>query len=411
MVFRYPPIPFETLRHYTYEELSTKIYYTRECNTRTVRSIFRAQLKQIDTIDKKKIDVITAKYPVPISLMDDYYNIMKNNNLEAASCLLMNIELQSSSSIRTLRIGPKSSREVAYMYTCKPGEYFMLPNQKLDKISKVKLSRSSSIDSADAFSEASLISCENMNEYFDEYDTMPTINEGEEEEEKMSILQSHTPNIEKEASSNTKRYNASSGSIFNMIENKAQPSISLSSCAYEMKTNDESDDPLDALQLGKTTLSPLIERSGHSVIRTINLGESGASSNDELLSIVDRSEKGKVFVQQSATLASKDTTNIKNGTIMDTLQNNRDKICQDNLNYLMKRTSRMNKSNYISKNCKSMEKQSKLITSVDSQIIDIGDSDNDESGRKALLDCKLMMNTTIDGANETILSDEVVEIL
>jgi len=122
MVFNSPPVPFETDRLHTYDELDTKIHYTREKNMKNVQSVFRAQLKQIDSLARSKIDAITSKYTVPIELMEAYRKIMKEEGPTSSAMLVRDIETNSTNSIRNIRVGPKSSKELHYMYTCKVGE-------------------------------------------------------------------------------------------------------------------------------------------------------------------------------------------------------------------------------------------------------------------------------------------------
>ena len=294
MVFNLPPIPFETVRHHTYEELHTKIHYTRECNIRTAQNLFRAQLKQIDTIDKKKIDVIISKYPVPSALMETYHAMIQTGDLEATSSLLVDLELKSSSSGRIVRVGPKSSKEIAYMYTCKIGKNFVLPDVKTKKASKRSLMRINSEDSINDFSQSSVFSNLDEKNGYAELNTPLSVVEEEDLFLKEEIVTGidhsalgnyqtcvfRTKEISNEGSRN-RRYRSSPESISNSAQRYLSFSQDACNAVDQLKGgNSTFHKAFNAVKSVKYSAFTLSEQIGNNADGNINLNEdeSGTSS-------------------------------------------------------------------------------------------------------------------------------------
>lgn len=108
-----PNIPFERTRHYLYEELKTKIELDRERGTRSIHAIFRAQLKQVESMSVKKVEGISRLYRTPRELMEGYEQLFTE---EECDKMVEDIPLGISIA-RASRVGPKSSMELSYVYT------------------------------------------------------------------------------------------------------------------------------------------------------------------------------------------------------------------------------------------------------------------------------------------------------
>ena len=108
-----PNIPFARTRHYLYNEMKSKVEFDRERGTKSIYAIFRAQLKQVDSMSNKKVEAISRFYKTPRALMIGYESCSTE---DACNKMVENIQLGNKIE-RASRVGPKSSNELSCVYT------------------------------------------------------------------------------------------------------------------------------------------------------------------------------------------------------------------------------------------------------------------------------------------------------
>ena len=112
LVFDTPPLPFDSERLRLYTEFKAKIELARESGTRSVRAIFRAMLKQVESYSVTKVHAITSKFETPSSLVNAYSDAMKRG--EELERVVEDVSIGSG--VRSRRVGPKSSAELGKIF-------------------------------------------------------------------------------------------------------------------------------------------------------------------------------------------------------------------------------------------------------------------------------------------------------
>lgn len=117
LLFQNPPVPpFEARRHTIYEEFKAKLELARESGTKSVKALHCAMLKQVDSLAIAKVHSLTSLYETPASLLTAYRDTLARGGLDEADSMVKDIAI-SNCTARARRIGPKSSTELAKVYT------------------------------------------------------------------------------------------------------------------------------------------------------------------------------------------------------------------------------------------------------------------------------------------------------
>ena len=130
LTFSHPPIlppqtnepGSERRRHSLYDELKAEIEYTRERGTRTIHALFRAQLKQVDSMSVGKVNGVTQVYRTPSALLSAYGDLEGIIGGETAAQEMVQDLALTVDGERSMRVGPKSSLELSRVYTAQMGD-------------------------------------------------------------------------------------------------------------------------------------------------------------------------------------------------------------------------------------------------------------------------------------------------
>ena len=117
LLFQNPPIPpFEARRHTIYEEFKAKLELARESGTRSIKALHCAMLKQIDSLAVAKVHGLAAFYDTPASLVRAYRHTLVRGGLDETDTMVKDVAVGKSQA-RAKRLGPKSSTELAKVFT------------------------------------------------------------------------------------------------------------------------------------------------------------------------------------------------------------------------------------------------------------------------------------------------------
>ncbi|GAX25008.1 crossover junction endonuclease MUS81 [Fistulifera solaris] len=105
-----PTPPFGTQRFMTYSELKAIVERDREITNRRVGSLHGFMLKQVSTVNAKKIVRLQELYPTTCHLLEAYDSVPKYQRCELLS------EVVVSEGARTSKVGPRSSAELHVAY-------------------------------------------------------------------------------------------------------------------------------------------------------------------------------------------------------------------------------------------------------------------------------------------------------
>ncbi|GAX26758.1 crossover junction endonuclease MUS81 [Fistulifera solaris] len=105
-----PTPPFGTQRFMTYSELKAIVERDREITNRRVGSLHGFMLKQVSTVNARKIVRLQELYPTTCHLLEAYDSVPKYHRWELLS------EVVVSEGARTSKVGPRSSAELHVAY-------------------------------------------------------------------------------------------------------------------------------------------------------------------------------------------------------------------------------------------------------------------------------------------------------
>jgi ERCC4-type nuclease len=105
-----PTPPFGTQRFMTYSELKAIVERDREITNRRVGSLHGFMLKQVSTVNARKIVRLQELYPTTCHLLEAYDSVPKCQRCELLS------EVVVSEGARTSKVGPRSSAELHVAY-------------------------------------------------------------------------------------------------------------------------------------------------------------------------------------------------------------------------------------------------------------------------------------------------------
>jgi len=111
-----PTCPEGSERFVSYEELKAKVELDREQARMRIGAIHAAMLKQIPTVESKKVLAITKVYPTPNSLLGAYHSLRSEDEPTKAGLVKDFYTQDPDQSTRKCTIGPGSSRNLYIAY-------------------------------------------------------------------------------------------------------------------------------------------------------------------------------------------------------------------------------------------------------------------------------------------------------
>lgn len=141
-----PTPPFGTQRFMTYSELKAIVERDREITNRRVGSLHGFMLKQVNTVNAKKIVRLQEIYPTTCHLLEAYDSCPKNQRCDLLS------EVVVSEGARTSKIGPRSSAELHVAYGLAMRDDESLTRAKVTQPTN-SLNQSSSLTAAAQFAK------------------------------------------------------------------------------------------------------------------------------------------------------------------------------------------------------------------------------------------------------------------
>eukprot|EP00978_Attheya_sp_CCMP212_P018676 scaffold51591_cov53-Attheya_sp.AAC.1 len=106
-----------TSRPTLYTEFQAKLELAREAGTKSVGAIHKAMLKQVPSMSQVKVCAIASQYPTSRHLMTAYANFCHETNNKDKDATTMVQDVRTNTGLRKLRIGPKTSQQLCYVYT------------------------------------------------------------------------------------------------------------------------------------------------------------------------------------------------------------------------------------------------------------------------------------------------------